>query len=81
MLVLSRKLGEVITIGEQISVTVIEVKDNKVRLGIEAPQEMRIYRQEIYFKVQQENRQAAEWSLADLEHVEDLMGVVAKGQK
>lgn len=74
MLVLSRKLGEVITIGEQISVTVLEVKDNKVRLGIDAPQDMRIYRQEIYLKVQQENRQAAEWSLADLENVEKLIG-------
>jgi carbon storage regulator len=74
MLVLSRKLGEVITIGEQISVTVLEVKDNKVRLGIDAPQNMRIYRQEIYLKVQQENRQASEWSLADLENVANLIG-------
>lgn len=79
MLVLSRKLGEVITIGDQISVTVIEVKDNKVRLGIEAPQDMRIYRQEIYLKVQQENRQAAEWSLADLENVAKMIGAGEKG--
>jgi carbon storage regulator len=74
MLVLSRKLGEVITIGDQISVTVIEVKDGKVRLGIEAPQDMRVYRQEIYLKVQQENMQAAEWSLADLDNVVNVIG-------
>ena len=74
MLVLSRKLGEVITIGDKISVTVLEVKDNKVRIGIDAPQDMRIYRQEIYLKVQQENKQAAEWSLTDLEAVAKLIG-------
>jgi carbon storage regulator len=79
MLVLSRKLGEVITIGDQISVTVIEVKEGKVRLGIEAPQDMRIYRQEIYLKVQQENRQASEWSLADLENAANMIGGGQKG--
>ncbi len=79
MLVLSRKLGEVITIGDQIHITVIEVKENKVRIGIEAPKEMRIYRQEIYLKVQQENRQAAEWNLADLEGLAQLIGSGTKG--
>lgn len=67
MLVLSRKVGEVIAIGDLVSVTVVEVKGGYVRLGIQAPKEMPIYRQEIYLKVQQENRQAAEWNLADLE--------------
>jgi len=79
MLVLSRKLGEVITIGDQISITVIEVKDNKVRLGIEAPHDMRVYRQEIYLKVQQENRQAADWNLADLENAAQMIGRGEKG--
>lgn len=74
MLVLSRKIGEVINIGDRISVTVVEVKDNKVRIGIEAPHDMRIYRQEIYLKVQQENKQAADWDLADLEQVMNVIG-------
>lgn len=74
MLVLSRKLGEVIAIGDQIRITVVEVKGNQVRLGIEAPQDLRIYRQEIYDMVQQENRQAAEWNLADLEHAAAVLG-------
>jgi carbon storage regulator len=74
MLVLSRKLGEVITIGDRITVTVIEVKDGKVRLGIDAPQDMRVYRQEIYLKVQEENLQAAEWSLLDLDNVVEAIG-------
>jgi carbon storage regulator len=67
MLVLSRKVGEIIAIGDQISVTVVEVKGGYVRLGIQAPQDTPIYRQEIYLKVQQENRQAAEWRLEDLQ--------------
>ena len=79
MLVLSRKLGEVIAIGDRISVTVLEVKDNKVRLGIDAPKEMRIYRQEIHLKVQQENAKAAEWNIGDLENVVNLMDSEQKG--
>ena len=67
MLVLTRKMGEVIAIGDKISITVVEVKGNHVRLGIEAPRDLRILRQEIYEMVQKENRQAAEWDLTDLE--------------
>ena len=79
MLVLSRKIGEVIAIGDGISVTVLDVKDNKVRLGIEAPKELRIYRQEIYLKVQQENAKAAEWNVGDLENLVNLMDSERKG--
>ena len=74
MLVLSRKLGEVIAIGDKIRITVVEVKGNHVRLGIEAPRDLRIYRQEIYDMVQKENSQAAEWSLADLEQAAAVIG-------
>lgn len=78
MLVLSRKLGEVIAIGDQISVTVIEVKDNRVRLGIDAPKDTRIYRQEIFLKVQQENRHASDWDMADVDNLVDMLGGGAK---
>ncbi len=67
MLVLTRKTGETITIGDQIRIKVVEMKGNQVRLGIEAPGDMRIYREEIYLKVQKENQMAAAWSLEDLE--------------
>ncbi|WP_298266734.1 carbon storage regulator CsrA [Geobacter sp.] len=67
MLVLTRKMGEVVTIGDQIRIKVVEMKGNQVRLGIEAPGEMRIYREEIFLKVQRENQLAAEWNLTDLE--------------
>ncbi len=58
MLVLTRKLGEVIRVGESVTVRVLEVKGNQVRLGVEAPAEVRIYREEIYRAVRKENEEA-----------------------
>ncbi|BCG48893.1 Carbon storage regulator [Citrifermentans bremense] len=68
MLVLTRKNGEAVTVGDQIRIIVLDVKGNQVRLGVEAPSDMRIYREEIYLQVQEENRRAAQWNLADLEN-------------
>lgn len=48
MLVLTRKLGEIIRVGDAVTVRVLEVKGHQVRLGIEAPSEVRIYREEVY---------------------------------
>jgi len=55
MLVLSRKRGEKIIIGDQIVVTVLEIQGNKVRLGIEAPDEVEIHRYEVWVEIQEEN--------------------------
>ena len=60
MLVLTRKLGESIAIDDDIRIVVVAIKGRQVRLGIEAPRETRIHRQEIYVAVQEENRTAAE---------------------
>lgn len=59
MLVLTRKSGEGIKIGHDIKVVVVEVKDNHVKLGIEAPHELSVHREEIYLKIQEENIRAA----------------------
>ena len=59
MLVLTRKLGEVIRVGESVTVRVLEVKGNQVRLGVEAPSEVRIYREEVYRAIRKENEEAA----------------------
>ena len=59
MLVLTRKLGEVIRIGDSVTVRLLEVKGNQVRLGIEAPAEVRIYREEVYRAIRRENEEAA----------------------
>ncbi len=59
MLVLSRKIGEVITIGSSVSVTVLGVDRGIVRLGIEAPKSIPVHRKEIHDKIVEINRQAA----------------------
>jgi len=59
MLVLTRKLGEVIRVGESVTVRVLEMKGNQVRLGVEAPREVRIYREEVYRAIRRENEEAA----------------------
>jgi carbon storage regulator len=72
MLVLTRKVGESIAIGDQIKIRVVEVKGNSVRIGIEAPADFRIYREEIYLKVQEQNRLAATWDLTDFQNVVNM---------
>jgi len=54
MLLLTRKPGETINIGNNITVTVIGVKDNQVKLGINAPDDVGVYREEIYLRIQEE---------------------------
>jgi carbon storage regulator len=58
MLVLTRRVGEGITIGSNIRVVVVEIKGGQVRLGIEAPASVSIHRDEIYAKVRDENKKA-----------------------
>ncbi|MBE9542200.1 MAG: carbon storage regulator CsrA [Proteobacteria bacterium] len=72
MLVLTRKLGESITIGDDIKVTIIEIKGKQVRIGIEAPQQTVVHREEIYQKIQEENRMAALISPVHLKKIGDF---------
>ncbi len=66
MLILTRKLDESITIGDEITITVLEIEKGHVRLGINAPKHVAIYRNEIYERIQEENIRAAKTSKADL---------------
>lgn len=56
MLVLTRKLGETIVIGDDIVIKVVDIHGKQIRLGIEAPTEISIFRGEIYERIQEENR-------------------------
>lgn len=67
MLILTRKIGETITVGDRIKIVVVDIKGKQVRLGVEAPQETAIFRQELYQKIQAENRQAAQLELSQLD--------------
>ena len=59
MLVLTRKPGERLVIGDNIVITVVDVKGDNIRIGIDAPREVKVYRGEIYDAIVAENRQAA----------------------
>lgn len=60
MLVLSRQRDESIMIGDNIQITVVDIRGDKVRLGIVAPTEIPVHRKEVYEAIQRENRKAAE---------------------
>lgn len=72
MLILTRKLGESITIGDDIKIQVIEIKGKQVRIGIDAPSSYQIHREEVYLRIQEENRLAAEKSPVSLKSLSDI---------
>lgn len=59
MLILTRKLNEKVVIGDGIVVSVVELRGDQVKLGIEAPKSVKVFRQEVYEAIQEENRRAA----------------------
>ena len=59
MLILTRKVGEAVAIGDDIQISVVEIKGTQVKLGIRAPKSVEVHREEIYLKIQEENRRAA----------------------
>ena len=63
MLILSRKTNESIIIGDNVEVMVVEIKGDQVKLGINAPKEVSLYRGEIYEAIQNENKEAAKTTL------------------
>ncbi len=73
MLVLTRKPGEALRIGEDITVTVVDVREGQVRLGIEAPQGIRIYRQEVYERILKDNLVSSAISLEEFRKIKEAV--------
>ena len=59
MLILTRKTNEKIKIGNEITLSIIEIKGEQVKIGVEAPKEVKVFRQEVFNAIQNENRAAA----------------------
>lgn len=74
MLVLTRKLGESIAIDDHIKIVVISIKGKQVRLGIQAPKETKIHREEVYTAIQEQNKQSAQASITMNEVSKALKG-------
>jgi carbon storage regulator len=66
LLILTRKIGETVTIGDEIKVQVVGVKGHQVRLGISAPAEWAVHREEIFAKIQEQNRESLKTDASDL---------------
>ncbi|NOQ42361.1 MAG: carbon storage regulator CsrA [Desulfuromusa sp.] len=73
MLVLTRKVGEGIIIGDDIKITVVELKGGGVRIGIDAPREIKVHRQEVFDQIKQENKEATQWDIADLNELSTIL--------
>ena len=72
MLILTRKAGESIFIGDNIKITVLDTKGSQARIGVDAPSNFKIYREEIYLQILEENKIAAKSSLTNDENLNVL---------
>jgi carbon storage regulator len=73
MLVLSRQKDESIVIGDDIEITIVDIRGDKVRLGIAAPSEIPVHRKEVYEAIQRENVQAAQVKPGDVADVDQII--------
>ncbi|WP_018665146.1 carbon storage regulator CsrA [Heyndrickxia acidiproducens] len=74
MLILSRKKGESIQIGDDIEITIAAIQGDQVKIGINAPKHIEIHRKEVYLEIQKENANAAK-------NIEDLINLLAQSKK
>ena len=72
MLILTRKVGEAITIADDITIKVLEVKGGQVKIGVDAPQHISIHRNEVFEKIMEENKRAAQETPQDLDALTDV---------
>lgn len=81
MLVLSRQRDETIMIGDDIEITVVDIRGDKVRVGITAPARIAVHRKEVYDAIKAENEQAARVRSGDVADLDRELGRAAKARK
>ena len=81
MLILTRKLGENIRIGDKVKITILEIKGGQVKLGIDAPPHVAVHREEVYERIQEENRRASQVSPRVLREVAGVLRAGKKGRR
>lgn len=67
MLILSRKIDQKIRIGDNIVLTIIDIKGDQVKIGVEAPNDVKVFRQEVFSAIQSENKAANQISMEQLQ--------------
>lgn len=72
MLILTRRVGETLMIGDEVTVTVLGVKGNQVRIGVNAPRDVAVHREEIYDRIKREQAEAGGQDASVPSHVEQL---------
>ncbi|MCM1106160.1 MAG: carbon storage regulator CsrA [Blautia sp.] len=72
MLALTRKKGEALVINNNIEITVLEIRGDQIKIGIQAPKDVPVYRKEVYLQIQKENQEAAH--VASLDALKDIIG-------
>jgi carbon storage regulator len=81
MLILTRKLGESIAIGENIKIVLLEIKGKQIRIGIEAPANIAVHREEIYRIIQEQNIQAAEPAQFEFHKLPNIWDKLSKTER
>lgn len=81
MLVLTRRLGETIVIGDDIVIKIVDIHGKQIRVGIEAPSEVSVYRGEIYERIMVENKAAAGAATGDLKAVAESIKKLMPSEK
>jgi len=81
MLILTRKFGESIAIGDDIKITLLEMKGRQVRIGIDAPPDIVVHREEIYRLIQEQNIRAAEFMVSDERQLLDIWDRLRKQER
>lgn len=72
MLILTRKLGESIAIGDDIKITFLEIKGKQIKMGIDAPSSVAVHREELYQLIHEQNLQAAEFGSKDRDNLSEI---------